>query len=253
MAQEENWLLNEKYNGEKSEAFFADCKRLALGEPLAYLIGHTPFLDSRIFLDSHPLIPRVETEHWVKEAIEVIKTQQTNSLGIVETQIKVLDLCAGSGCIGVAVAKNVPNAVVDFSELDKAHLPTIEKNLKENSIGQSRYKIFHSSLFNSLRENKYDFILSNPPYINAELDRTDDDVLNNEPHLALFGGKDGMDIIKEIIETSPNHLKNNGQLWIEHEPEQVQEINTLATKSGFEITNHKDQYKRDRYSILVLK
>ena len=73
MAQnEEKWLLQEKYHGEKTEAFFADCKRLALGEPLGYLIGHVPFLDCTIWLDNHPLIPRPETEHWVEQVIEVI-------------------------------------------------------------------------------------------------------------------------------------------------------------------------------------
>ncbi len=66
MSKDIAWLLQEKYGGEKSEAFFADCKRLALGEPLGYLIGHTPFLDCTIYLDSKPLIPRAETEFWTE-------------------------------------------------------------------------------------------------------------------------------------------------------------------------------------------
>src|SRR6056297_1653427 len=75
-SQDEQWLLQEKYSGEKSEAFFADCKALALGTPLGYLIGHVPFLDCTIYLDEQPLIPRVETEFWVELAIAAIKEGQ---------------------------------------------------------------------------------------------------------------------------------------------------------------------------------
>ena len=80
-SQEIKWLLKEKYNGEKSDAFFADCKRLALGEPLAYVIGFTAFLDCKIWLDSFPLIPRPETEYMIEAINEYIKLdKQTDSL-----------------------------------------------------------------------------------------------------------------------------------------------------------------------------
>ena len=123
MSQDIEWLLKEKYQGEESVAFFADVKRMALGEPLGYLIGHVPFLDTTISLDSKPLIPRPETEFWVEKVITEIK------LGSAGAPLRVLDLCAGSGCIGVAVAKAIPGATVDFSEIDAKHLPTITKNL----------------------------------------------------------------------------------------------------------------------------
>src|SRR5512138_3415194 len=98
MVREEEWLLKEKWNGEKSEGFFADCQRLRDGEPLAYVIGHTPFLNTIIYLDSKPLIPRVETEFWVEKAImEIQDFSRGQTLGTVQ----VLDVCAGSGCIGV--------------------------------------------------------------------------------------------------------------------------------------------------------
>ena len=73
MDKDQAWLLEEKYSGEKSVAFFADCKRMALGEPLGYLIGHAPFLKTTIYLDSRPLIPRPETEFWTEKAIAEIK------------------------------------------------------------------------------------------------------------------------------------------------------------------------------------
>ncbi len=246
------WLLKEKFNGEKSEAFFADCKRLALGEPLAYLIGWVPFLDCKIWLDNGPLIPRPETEHWVEEAIKVIKGSQSLSLGLGTKPVQVLDLCAGSGCIGVAVAKAITEACVDFSEIDARLLPTIEKNISENVPDPKRFLVAHSNLFSKF-PNKYDFILSNPPYIDPALNRTDRSVIEHEPYVALFGGEEGLEIITEIISKASKHLTPGGQLWLEHEPEQVQKIGEIGAKYHFSVSTFKDQYDIDRYSILVLQ
>jgi release factor glutamine methyltransferase len=239
------WLLKEKYNGEKSEAFFTDCKNLTLGKPLAYLIGWVPFLDCKIWLDSHPLIPRPETEHWTEKAIKVIRKNTKKSL-------HVLDLCAGSGCIGIAVAKAIPKACVDFGEIDASHISTIKKNLHENGIGNKNFSIINTDLFAEFT-NKYDFILSNPPYIDKYLERTDSSVVENEPRLALFGGKNGLEVINKIIEQSSSYLNQNGQLWIEHEPEQTQTIQAVGKKYGFFVITHTDQYNIERYSTLVLQ
>ena len=252
-SQEQEWLLKEKHSGEKSRAFFADLKRLYLGEPLAYVIGHTPFLNTTIYLDSRPLIPRPETEHWTKEAIKVIKDGTTLPLGLTDQKpIKVLDLCAGSGCVGVAVAAALPNTLVDFVELDRAHLPTIKKNLAEHNIDAARCHIYHSSLFSAVPDT-YDFILANPPYIDPALDRTEPSVKAHEPYHALYGGEKGLEIIAMIIAAAPEHLRTGGQLWLEHEPEQSEAIKDLAEAAGFSITTHKDQYDTERYSILVLQ
>ena len=247
--KEIQWLLTEKYQGVKNDAFYADCKRLALGEPLAYIIGFTPFLDCTIWLDSHPLIPRTETEFWVERAIETMKNGTTLSLGLAEKSIRVLDLCAGSGCIGVAIAKALPEAHVSFSEIDTAHLPTIEKNLAENGIAPERYALFQTTLFKDIPDT-FDVILCNPPYIDESLNRTDESVVTNEPHLALYGGKEGMEIIRQLITQAPAHLKPGGHLWIEHEPEQVVKIAIAAERTGFTSETLKDQYDVDRVSVL---
>lgn len=249
MDKETQWLLKEKYNGVKSDAFYADCKRLALGEPLAYLIGFTPFLGCKIWLDSHPLIPRTETEFWVERAIETIKHGTTLTLGLADKSLRILDLCAGSGCIGIALAKAFPEAHVSFSEIDSQHIPTIEKNLKENGIAPERYTIHQTSLYDSIADT-FDIIVSNPPYIDQSLNRTDESVVTHEPHLALYGGQGGMEIIKQIIADTPSHLKTGGQLWIEHEPEQVVKIAIAAERSGFSSETLKDQYEIDRVSVL---
>jgi HemK-like putative methylase len=252
LSQEIKWLLEEKYSGEKSAAFFADCKRLMLGEPLAYLIGYSPFLNCKIWLDSKPLIPRPETEFWTKEAIQTIQHGTSNSLGLGTKPPHVLDLCAGSGCIGVAVAKALSEAQVDFSEIDSDHISTIRKNLSENDIKKDRCTVKHSNLFRDF-PGKYDFILSNPPYIDEQLKRTEEMVKKHEPYIALFGGQKGLEVIYKIITEAPDHLSPGGQLWLEHEPEQSAFIQDLGTKQGFSVTTHKDQYNVERYSTLVLQ
>lgn len=239
------WLLREKFGGVKSEAFYTACKEMALGKPLAYLIGWSPFLDCKIWLDSEPLIPRPETEFWAEKAIQAMRTKNLVSP-------RVLDLCAGSGCIGVAVAKSFPTAGVDFSEIDARHIPTIKKNLRENGLNEENSIIAHTNLFKNL-PHRYDFVFSNPPYIDESLERADESVTENEPYVALFGGVDGMEVISQIIEQAPNYLNPNGELWLEHEPEQTTAIYAIGRAHGFAVTTHNDQYGVERYSILVLQ
>ena len=90
------WLLEEKYNGEKTDSFFTDCRKLALGEPLGYIIGHVPFLNTKIHLDSRPLIPRPETEYWTELAINQIKEYDSSrsTLGLETSEpLRVIDMC----------------------------------------------------------------------------------------------------------------------------------------------------------------
>lgn len=248
MNQDERWLLEEKYGGRENESFYANLERLRSGEPLAYVIGHAPFLNCKINLDSHPLIPRTETEYWVTKAIESIKAK-----GISEP--KVLDLCAGSGCIGVAVAKEIKDAVVTFAEIDPAHLPTIKKNLEQNILNYSDRMEYLQAVESNLFENitgTFDVILTNPPYIDTILDRAESSVKSHEPHLALYGGQGGLDIIDQIVKKAPAYLNEGGELWIEHEPEQVKVIQSLAKQNSFVAVTHKDQYGIERFSLLTL-
>ena len=94
-------------------------------------------------------------------------------------------------------------------------------------------------------------ILSNPPYIDPALDRTQTSVKDFEPHLALYGGESGMEIIEKIITDAAVHLNQDGQLWIEHEPEQGVLIQKVGAKAGFSVSTHTDQYEVERYSVLI--
>lgn len=241
MDKESNWLLADKYNGVETPEFKKDLVRIKNGEPLAFVIGWVPFLSTKIWLDSKPLIPRPETEFWVEKTISEIKKR-------VEVEpLLTLDLCAGSGCIGVAILKHIPNAIVHFAEIVDDHHQTIRKNIFENKIDPTRTKQIGGNLFEHVIE-KYDFILSNPPYINPELsNRVESNVKLHEPELALYGGAGGMEIIERIITEAPKYLNPGGVLYIEHEPEQTEKIKALAPQAEI----FEDQFGVKRFARIV--
>ncbi len=241
------WLLKEKYHGEVNPLFINDCERLASGEPLAFVIGSQPFLNTTIYLESKPLIPRAETEYWVSQFISSVKERNPNE------NLDILDLCSGSGCIGVAVAANLEKSQVDFVEFDSDHTGTIEKNIAKNCPVASKHEIYIGDLFSAVPPGKtYNYILSNPPYIDQALNRVDSSVTTFEPELALYGGQLGLEIIDKIIIKAPIYLKTGGELWLEHEPEQTEVIKELANRH-FVTNTHRDQYNLNRWTRLVLQ
>lgn len=245
MEKEQEWLLSEKYQGEKTSGFFADCARLKHGEPLAYLIGYVPFLNTTIHLDSHPLIPRVETEHWVHEAIKKILRYAE----MTKKEPHVLDLCAGSGCIGIAVLKHIKNSKVDFAEINSRHHDVIRKNLKENALLDRETGVLGGDLYENIRDS-YDFILSNPPYIDAKLNRTQKSVSSFEPPEALYGGAGGLTHISRILKEATQYLTEKGMLYLEHEPEQEAHIRSMAAHNAMRARFFPDQFGIIRYTRL---
>lgn len=247
MQNEEKWLLDEKYNGMPCDAFYADRTRLLAGEPVAYIIGHIPFCNCTINLDSYPLIPRPETEYWTNRFIE---TQQKTGLS---TPLHILDLCAGSGCIGIAVAHALDQATLDLAEIEADHIATIEKNCAANNLPSSRYHTYTSDLFANLPEHQlYDHIVTNPPYIDPAVDRTEKSVRTFEPSKALYGGTFGMEYLARILHTAPAYLHPGGSLWLEHEPEHLRAIATLARPHFAEIHTYNDQYNCARFSVCTM-
>lgn len=239
MDQEIKWLLNDKYQGQKNKDFEKDVLLLKNGVPLAYLISWVSFLGNKIFLETKPLIPRPETEYWVQKAIECIKNS-----GLSNPQV--LDLCAGSGCIGIAVMKEIPEAHVDFVEIDSRHNKLIRKNIEVNNLSARPFGIFNGSLFDQVTK-KYDFILSNPPYIDpGQNTRVQKSVLNHEPYIALFAEDHGLLLIKQILKEGPKYLKEKGVIFVEHEPEQSEILHTIFST----IQTFADQFQNQRFSIL---
>ncbi len=210
--------------------------------PDAYTKGWVPFLDCRILLDSKPLIPRPETEWWCEKAIgEICKRAKP----------RVLDLFSGSGCIGIAVLKHVPDAIVDFGELDTRHLATIKKNIGVNITDRSRSRIIQTDVWNAVSDT-YDFVLANPPYLTlGRRERIQDSVIEHEPLTALFADDDGFALIQSTLQGAPAHLNPGGRAWIEHEPEHTTRVRNSAQSIGLLASTHRDQYGQERYSVIL--
>jgi release factor glutamine methyltransferase len=240
MTKDEQWLLDEKYNGKETSAGYeTDKKRLVIGEPLGYVIGWQPFLNLKIYLDSRPLIPRPETEWWAEQLLEKISS----------TDLKFLDLCSGSGAIGCAALAKLPNAEVYFGEIDPAHQATIQKNIRENKLDESRAHIYIGNLFEPFGDMKFDVISANPPYI--PIDRVlPVGVADYEPSLALFAGADGLDLVHRIAAALPERLNKGGVAWIEIDSEHVEASRELFTLQGFKAEIRNDQYAKPRIIVV---
>jgi release factor glutamine methyltransferase len=233
-------LVRDKYQGDGDKVTREDVSRLEAGEPLAYVIGWQPFLGLRIYLDSHPLIPRPETEWWTELLITRLKERFASE------PFTLLDLCAGSGAIGLAVLAQLPQATVTFAELVPEHIELIRKNISENNLEASRAQFYESDLFTSIPPQTFDIIATNPPYIPTT--RTlDGSVTDFEPATALFAGTEGLDHIKTIAHTAPSYFQTGGELWMEADIENVEKAAATLTTDGANQTDiRKDLYGRPR-------
>lgn len=236
-------LVRDKYEGQRSADIADDVRRLASGEPLAYVIGWMPFLGLKLRLDSHPLIPRPETEWWTELLIAHIKETRANQ------PLRILDLCAGSGAIGLAILARTTTTHVSFAELSALHAGLIALNREENNLDSARVDIRSGDLFAPFEGQTFDIIATNPPYIPS--DRSlDDSVSGFEPPEALYAGEDGLDVIRRIAAEVHTYLKPGGEVWIECDISNIEEAARLLEAGGAtRSTIHTDLYGRPRVVV----
>lgn len=242
--KEIQWILREKYAKKGGLVKERDVVRLEKGEPVDYIIGSIPFLNVTIDLSRHPLIPRPETEFWTLDAIEYIKSKAAQSGR--GTLFTALDIFAGSGCVGIAVLKTFPGAGMDFSDQDSVMLDQAKINAKQNGV-LSHTRFIRSGIFQNIA-GRYDYIFANPPYVSArQMQKLPDSVKNFEPHGALYGGEDGMLIIRTFLHEFPRFLKKGGAMWMEFGAGQKGKIEKiLRDVSDVEYEFLRDQYGRWR-------
>ncbi|MBI2038351.1 MAG: HemK family protein methyltransferase [Candidatus Nealsonbacteria bacterium] len=198
------------------------------------------FLGCQIDLSKWNFMPRVETEFWAKKAIKYAEKRSRH--------IKVLDIFAGTGCIGIAILKNIKDGRVDFIDINKQAVEQIKINLTLNKISKNRYGVFQSNMFDKIK-GKYDFIFANPPYVaENKIQEVQPSVLKYEPKLALFGGESGLFYIKKFLKEAKNFLVENGAIFLEFSPEQKEDIEKILAREGYrKYKFFKDQFKKYRF------
>ena len=232
----------EKYACETvCEAMESAVQRILSGEPLAYVLGEWEFYGMTLYVDPNVLIPRDDTcavtELAIKKAL------------FLEQEPRILDLCTGSGCIGLAVANRVKDAKVTLADISKEALAVARKNVTRQKLA-GRVTCVQADALGapSAFLGTFDMIVSNPPYITTqEMEELDDSVKNYEPHLALHGGSDGMDFYRSIVTNYTKALKPGGFLCFEYDPAQGDAICSLLEQNGYTVLERsKDYNDRER-------
>ena len=198
------------------------------------------------YVDENVLIPQPDTEILVEEVINMCRNINCSEP---EKTIKVLDLCTGSGAIGVSIAKNIEKCEITLSDISYDALKIAQKNSAEVTVlgDTQNNKIIQSDLFEKIEE-KFDIIVSNPPYIETKTIQTLDKEVQMEPRIALDGGEDGLDLYRRIIKEAYKYLYNNGILALEIGYNQEDRVINLLKESNMykEIYSKKDLSNIDR-------
>jgi release factor glutamine methyltransferase len=199
-------------------------KRRATLEPVAYLVGFREFFGMDFHVEPGVLIPRPDTESLVVTALELVNEISSPT---------VLDVCTGSGCVPIAIAANCPAAVLTAIELDDHVCGITRQNIEKHSLAD-RISLLQGDLFEALADDaQFDVITANPPYVtDQEMDTLQPDVRLHEPHLALRGGSDGLDVVRRLITDAVSRLLPGGALLLEIGEQQGEAVTELFKAVG---------------------
>ena len=210
------------------------------GESAEYIIGETYFFDLRIKLSRDCLVPRADTEFVVEKA-----------LNFVQKGSRTADLCTGSGCIAIAIAKH-GGAYAEGFDISRGAIETASCNAAENGVAD-RVKFHVADVKNDVLRGEYDVIISNPPYIkSADIAALSPEVLC-EPHIALDGGEDGMDFYRAILSYAPRHLKKGGRIVFEIGYDEENEMRLLCAEKGLDCDIFRDYGGNPRAAVIYKK
>ena len=191
--------------GEQRRILTLVARRVREKIPVAYLTHEAWLGEYRFYVDERTIIPRSFIAELARERFEPWLRRPVRS---------VLDLCTGSGCLAVVLAKTFPQAQVDATDVSPAALAVARRNMARYRLGR-RIRVLRSDLFSGLRGRRYDLIISNPPYVNAASMRSLPPEYRHEPPLALAGGRDGLVLVRQILAQAAQHLHPGGSLVCE--------------------------------------
>lgn len=229
LGKEKEYLLihdNEELSQDVLDNFYAKLNRLKDEEPIQYILNKQEFMGFEFYVDENVLIPQPDTEILVEEVVDISKKINNNS-----NELRVLDMCTGSGAIAISLSKLIENASVSASDISDGALNVAKENAIKNSVNIEFYK---SDLFNDISKNvKFDIIVSNPPYIQTEVIKGLSKEVQSEPFIALDGGEDGLVFYREIIKNAKDYIVEDGYLALEIGYDQKESVTNLLRENGY--------------------
>lgn len=238
----------DEINNKKVEEFRNLLKKLENGIPIQYIINNQEFMGLNFYVDEDVLIPQPDTEVLVEEVIKYCNELRNNESEDKETNkdykeniekepiinkedkninkktIKILDLCTGSGIIGISIYKYLENVEIYASDISQKALNIAEKN---TNLNNAKINFINSDMFENIHIKDFDIIVSNPPYIESKVIESLSKEVQNEPKLALDGGEDGLKFYRSILENAKDYLRKNGAIFLEigyDQKEKIEEI-----------------------------
>lgn len=238
----------DEINNKKVEEFRNLLKKLENGIPIQYIINNQEFMGLNFYVDEDVLIPQPDTEVLVEEVIKYCNELRNNEPEDKETNkdykeniekepiinkedkninkktIKILDLCTGSGIIGISIYKYLENVEIYASDISQKALNIAEKN---TNLNNAKINFINSDMFENIHIKDFDIIVSNPPYIESKVIKSLSKEVQNEPKLALDGGEDGLKFYRSILENANDYLRKNGAIFLEIGYEQKEKIEEI--------------------------
>ena len=236
------------------DKYFELIDRRSKGEPVQYIIGSQEFMGLEFIVNENVLIPRQDTETLVEDALEIINTGtlRGEDMDVKRKEWDILDLCTGSGAIGVSLARIANKVNVTCSDISEGAIKVAKENAQKHGVAKS-VKFEQGDLFKPFskhfRKQKFDMIISNPPYIKSSVIPTlQKEVCEHEPLSALDGGESGLDFHERIVSGVGGHLRKGGVLLLEIGHDQGEAVSGLLSRNGdfTSIRVLKDLANRDR-------
>jgi release factor glutamine methyltransferase len=239
--------LGKELSAALGDALEALVQRREAREPLQHIVGRAPFMNFEVEVGPGVFIPRPETESLAERAISVAQ-----SLGVDEGGLSVVDLCSGSGVLAISLARAVPWASVVALEVSPEASVYLERNVSRLAPSATVVCGSVADFAKTLAQSSLDMIVANPPYIPDSEIPNDPEVFAHDPHLALFGGADGLDVVREIVALALHALRPGGVIMMEHSNLQGAAMAELLSANGFRtIHTEQDLLGRDRFTHAI--